>query len=164
MLYVRIHTRRALYNPSNVPHPQVPQRPSLLPGTPQDFLTTILSYSSRHHTPKKAKDAPEGAGQPVWERALEISREWGMEGAMWRREWATLSGGEAQRMGLACAVALGMAEVLLLDGAFSLDLLWAARVLTGLGRADVGVGSRDDQKGGKDAVEFIAGWRQGTGP
>lgn len=41
-----------------------------------------------------------------------------MDGAMWRREWATLSGGEAQRMGLAVAVSLGMAEVLLLDGAF----------------------------------------------
>ena len=120
MLYVRIHAHRALDNPANVPHPQVPQRPSLLPGTPQDFLTTILSYSSRRHPAKTSKDAPDGgAGQPVWERALEISREWGMEGAMWRREWATLSGGEAQRMGLACAVALGKAEVLLLDGAFS---------------------------------------------
>ncbi|GHJ87969.1 hypothetical protein NliqN6_4371 [Naganishia liquefaciens] len=95
----------------------VPQRPSLLPGTPQDFLTTILSYSSRHNAiPKGSKDARRaGTGQPVWERALEVSREWGMDGAMWRREWATLSGGEAQRMGLACAVALGMAEVLLLD-------------------------------------------------
>jgi ABC-type dipeptide/oligopeptide/nickel transport system ATPase subunit len=93
--------------------PQVPQRPSLLPGTPQDFLTTILSYSSRH----PSKDGTEGK-QPIWERALAISREWGMDGAMWRREWATLSGGEAQRMGLAVAVSLGMAEVLLLDGEF----------------------------------------------
>jgi ABC-type dipeptide/oligopeptide/nickel transport system ATPase subunit len=39
-----------------------------------------------------------------------------MDAALWRREWATLSGGEAQRMGLAVAVSLGDAEVILLDG------------------------------------------------
>lgn len=114
----------------HTPHehfPQVPQRPSLLPGTPQDFLTTILSYSSRKSPHLKSQDGTPTKGQPVWERALEVSREWGMEGAMWRREWATLSGGEAQRMGLAVAVSLGMAEVLLLDGTFAFFSRWGIR-------------------------------------
>lgn len=89
----------------------VPQRPSLLPGTPQDFLHTILSYSAHRNRPAAADQQP-----AVWERALHVSKSWGMDSALWRREWATLSGGEAQRMGLAVAVSLGDAEVILLDG------------------------------------------------
>ncbi|KAJ9111526.1 hypothetical protein QFC20_002498 [Naganishia adeliensis] len=88
----------------------VPQRPSLLPGTPQDFLQTIPSYRAHRKPSSSAAQKP-----AVWERALRVSKSWGMDGALWRREWATLSGGEAQRMGLAVAVSLGDAEVILLD-------------------------------------------------
>ncbi|KAJ9095990.1 hypothetical protein QFC21_005353 [Naganishia friedmannii] len=108
----------------------VPQRPSLLPGTPKDFLETIISYSSRttksgSHKGGNKTNAPPGASsssssnnnreQPPWARALQITKSWGMDPALWQREWATLSGGEGQRMSLAVAVSLGQAEVILLD-------------------------------------------------
>lgn len=89
----------------------VPQRPSLLPGTPQDFLQTILAYAAHRKPSGQTSEKP-----AVWERALQVSKRWGIDSALWRREWATLSGGEAQRMGLAVAVSLGDAEVILLDG------------------------------------------------
>ncbi|KAJ9119794.1 hypothetical protein QFC24_005506 [Naganishia onofrii] len=113
----------------------VPQRPSLLPGTPQDFLRTIVSYSSRHtkstsssknHHTTNANDNGEPdqnqqqqqhqRRQEPWQRALKITKAWSMDPALWQREWATLSGGEGQRMSLAVAVSLGQAEVILLDG------------------------------------------------
>ena len=110
----------------------IPQRPSLLPGTPQDFLRTIVSYSSRHtkstsssknHHTTNANDNGEPdqnqqqhQRQEPWQRALKITKAWGMDPALWQREWATLSGGEGQRMSLAVAVSLGQAEVILLDG------------------------------------------------
>lgn len=47
---------------------------------------------------------------------------------MWGRDWATLSGGEAQRMALAIAVGIGKAEIVrtapsrALRGSFETDL------------------------------------------
>ncbi|TFK42572.1 P-loop containing nucleoside triphosphate hydrolase protein [Crucibulum laeve] len=90
----------------------VPQRPSLLPGTPRDFLKSISSLSA-HKAASKTK--PEAAAARAIERALEISSAWAIEGELWEREWSNLSGGEAQRIVLAVAVALNTAEVLLLD-------------------------------------------------
>lgn len=39
-----------------------------------------------------------------------------MDEELWDRPWATLSGGEAQRISLATAVGLDCADILLLDG------------------------------------------------
>ncbi|EIN07344.1 P-loop containing nucleoside triphosphate hydrolase protein [Punctularia strigosozonata HHB-11173 SS5] len=65
----------------------VPQRPSMLPGTPRDFVNTISSFG----------------------------KAWGIEKELWDRSWTELSGGESQRIVLAVAVGLDAAEVLLLD-------------------------------------------------
>ncbi|XAO26596.1 hypothetical protein I312_105434 [Cryptococcus bacillisporus CA1280] len=46
---------------------------------------------------------------------MDLAADWGIEKTMWRRNWDTLSGGEAQRVALALAVGIGGAEVLLLD-------------------------------------------------
>ncbi len=47
-----------------------------------------------------------------------IAEDWGIEPALWMRDWSTLSGGEGQRMALAVALGAASAEILLLDGEF----------------------------------------------
>jgi len=86
----------------------IPQRPSLLPGTPLDFLNRIKSFQSRK--PTSNNEGKEGLDP------YRIAEEWGIERTMWAREWSTLSGGEGQRIALAIAVGIGGAEVVLLDG------------------------------------------------
>ncbi|KZS99251.1 P-loop containing nucleoside triphosphate hydrolase protein [Sistotremastrum niveocremeum HHB9708] len=83
----------------------VPQRPSLLPSNPRAFLNTVLNFNAR-----KGKNAPPDPDRPV-----DIAESWGIDPELWDRDWASLSGGEAQRIALSVAVGLGMAEILLLD-------------------------------------------------
>ncbi|KAI9635173.1 P-loop containing nucleoside triphosphate hydrolase protein [Dioszegia hungarica] len=82
----------------------VPQRPSLLPGTPLELVSLLQSFSARRSTSKG-----------TLEDAMRIAGDWGVEKTLWMRPWATLSGGEGQRVALAIALAAGGAEVLLLD-------------------------------------------------
>ncbi|KAI9571522.1 P-loop containing nucleoside triphosphate hydrolase protein [Boletus coccyginus] len=86
----------------------VPQRPSLLSGTPRDFLAAISSFSSRR-APRSVSDGS-GLTYPI-----EIAKTWGIDEELWDRNWTTLSGGESQRIALATALGLNTAEVLLLD-------------------------------------------------
>ncbi|KAL1707266.1 P-loop containing nucleoside triphosphate hydrolase protein, partial [Schizophyllum commune] len=85
----------------------VPQRPSLLPGTPQDFVYQIMQFQARQSSHDSA--------DKVLARAMETAAGWGVDNALWQRPWTTLSGGEAQRVTLAIALGLDTAEVLLLD-------------------------------------------------
>lgn len=93
----------------------VPQRPSLLPGTPRDFLHSILELKS-HRTYSKNKKSEKVTPQDVFDRAVEVGSGWGVDAESWQREWSNLSGGESQRIALAVALALNTAEILLLDG------------------------------------------------
>ncbi|GLB34834.1 putative ABC transporter [Lyophyllum shimeji] len=92
----------------------VPQRPSMLPGTPQDFLRMITSLDA-HKAHVNALKKDHNYYQDPLERALEISAKWDVDSSLWEREWANLSGGETQRIALAIAVGLNTAEVMLLD-------------------------------------------------
>ncbi|KAH0583723.1 hypothetical protein H2248_009329 [Termitomyces sp. 'cryptogamus'] len=92
----------------------VPQRPSLLSGTPNDFLKKIAAFGAHQAHAQALKKSGGGPYDP-FDRALDISREWGIDPQLWDREWSNLSGGEAQRVALAIAVGLNSAEVLLLD-------------------------------------------------
>ncbi|TRM62504.1 P-loop containing nucleoside triphosphate hydrolase protein [Schizophyllum amplum] len=85
----------------------VPQRPSLLPGTPQEFVQQVTGFQARRQL-HSSRDRP-------LERAIEQAASWGVDRALWQRPWATLSGGEAQRITLAIALGLDTAEILLLD-------------------------------------------------
>jgi ABC-type Mn2+/Zn2+ transport system ATPase subunit len=85
----------------------VPQRPSLLPGTPSDFVNTVAGFTARSSKSSAGVDK---------QRPVEVAKKWGIEDEIWHRSWANLSGGEAQRVSLAIAVGLGAAEMLLLDG------------------------------------------------
>jgi ABC-type iron transport system FetAB ATPase subunit len=105
MLRIGIPTYRTLVQ-------YIPQRPSLLPGTPLDFLTRIQSFSARSHRQSTDQD---GERDSVLD-PFRIAEEWGIPKTMWGREWSTLSGGEGQRVALAIAIGLGGAEVVLLDG------------------------------------------------
>jgi len=96
----------------------VPQRPSLLPGTPRDFLTTILRFSARKAHPKAAGGNTSDGEVEEDERLrcpIEVAASWGIDEELWDRNWSNLSGGESQRIALATAVGLKTAEVLLLD-------------------------------------------------
>ncbi|WVQ93753.1 hypothetical protein IAU59_000830 [Kwoniella sp. CBS 9459] len=99
----------------------VPQRPSLLPGTPLDFLNTINSFSARRDTLQNQEQSKSSSGTMNGDAGkgridpLDLAQEWGVDKTLWRRDWGTLSGGEGQRIALAVAVAAGGAEVLLLD-------------------------------------------------
>ena len=85
----------------------------MLPGTPQDLLTTIKSFKSRQ-TASEDKDKATKTNRGV--DPVELAAEWGIDKTYWMREWSTLSGGEGQRMALAIAIGIGRAEVILLDG------------------------------------------------
>lgn len=63
-----------------------------------------------------ARDHPDADGETLDARAVRLARGWGAEDELWDRTWPTLSGGEAQRLSLAAALALNCAEVVLLDG------------------------------------------------
>lgn len=94
----------------------LPQRPSLLPGTPRDFLKVISSFSSRKRSAKSKLNEHISATDA--ERPIEVAKAWGIEEELWDRNWSNLSGGESQRVAMAIAVGLNAAEVLLLDGMF----------------------------------------------
>ncbi|KAF9053699.1 P-loop containing nucleoside triphosphate hydrolase protein [Hymenopellis radicata] len=85
----------------------VPQRPPILPGSPRDFIRTLLSL--------KVRSDAIGPTITVTQNIIDLGSAWGIEESLWDREWTTLSGGESQRMALATAVGLNTAEVLLLD-------------------------------------------------
>ncbi|KAI0957468.1 hypothetical protein AcW1_005851 [Taiwanofungus camphoratus] len=102
---IPIYRTRVLY---------VPQRASLLPGTPRDFMTAISKFGSfdQKSTLNKIK-----SGRPVIlsHEPIELADSWGVEEELWDRNWSTLSGGEMQRIALAIAVGMKTAEILLLD-------------------------------------------------
>jgi len=89
----------------------VPQRPALLPGSPRDFLETIHRFKSRQNV-----DDATGTIAGHVESAASIAENWGIEAELWDRSWASLSGGEAQRMALIIAFSIKGTDVLLLDG------------------------------------------------
>ncbi|KAF8522293.1 P-loop containing nucleoside triphosphate hydrolase protein [Hysterangium stoloniferum] len=85
----------------------VPQRPSLLPSTPREFIKLVSSYSSRKSAQNDQSKAVHGP--------IRLAEQWGVDEDLWDRPWATLSGGESQRIALAMAIGIPGAEVLLLD-------------------------------------------------
>lgn len=89
----------------------VPQRPSLLPGTPLQFLERLQSFASR-----KVRAAELDGKVNKGPTPFELADEWDIDRVLWTRDWGTLSGGESQRIAMAVAVGMGGAEVLLLDG------------------------------------------------
>jgi ABC-type iron transport system FetAB ATPase subunit len=88
----------------------IPQRPSLLPGTPRDLIETLSTFRSRIAPERVAGDAAH------MHRAMTLAEGWGVARELWDRPWGLLSGGEAQRLSLAIPYGLSCAEVLLLDG------------------------------------------------
>ncbi|KAI0306565.1 P-loop containing nucleoside triphosphate hydrolase protein [Multifurca ochricompacta] len=84
----------------------IPQRPSLLPGTPRDLIETLSTFHSRLTPEHFAGDL---------HRAMKLAERWGIAMELWDRPWGLLSGGEAQRLSLAIPYGLNRAEVLLLD-------------------------------------------------
>ncbi|CAL1705036.1 unnamed protein product [Somion occarium] len=82
----------------------VPQRPSLLPGTPREFLKVVTGFKS--HKSQHTLDIHE---------PIRVGKAWGIEEELWDRNWSNLSGGESQRVALAIAVGMRTAEILLLD-------------------------------------------------
>lgn len=85
----------------------IPQRPSLLPGTPRAFLETVQGFRSRQRSSDKTV---------THENPIDIAHSWGLPSDVWDRAWFTLSGGEAQRISLAIGIGIPGAEIVLLDG------------------------------------------------
>ena len=95
----------------------VPQRPSLLPGSPTDFVKAIMNLHSHKILIKDDIDLEETT-QQVMKRCSETAQRWGIGPDLWNRDWINLSGGEGQRILLSIAASLNTAEILLLDGKF----------------------------------------------
>jgi ABC-type iron transport system FetAB ATPase subunit len=95
----------------------IPQRPSLLPRAPRDFVLATMSFYSR----RKAYGSNKGElSEEEIEQALEgpmhAGQKLGIGKELWERDWAELSGGEGQRIMLAIGTSLGTADILLFDG------------------------------------------------
>lgn len=88
----------------------IPQRPSILAGTPLDFLRQCQGYAARR---KRVADI---ANERPTIDPLDLAEDWGIQKTLWNRDWASLSGGEAQRLALAIGIGLGGADIILLDG------------------------------------------------
>jgi translation initiation factor RLI1 len=85
-------------------------------------MFAIMSFAAR----KRQLHGPgfvSGERSDAWmDRPLEVGARFGIDPDLWNRNWAELSGGEGQRIMMAIGVALGTAEVLLLDGELPLSL------------------------------------------
>jgi len=90
----------------------VPQRPSLLPGSPADFVKAIMNLHSHKIL---TKDNIEETTEHVMKRCSDTAQGWGISPDLWNRDWINLSGGEGQRILLSTAASLNTAEILLLD-------------------------------------------------
>lgn len=90
----------------------IPQRPSLLPGTPRDLIETLSTFHARL-TPERSSE-----GQGHFDSAMTLAEQWGIAKELWDRPWSLLSVGESQRLSLAIAYGFNRAEVLMLDGAY----------------------------------------------
>ncbi len=73
----------------------VPQRPSLLPDTPADFLSAVSQLQSRQ---AYAQEKGENRTEDILKRAISVGRAWGIPPELWTRDWMKLSGGEGQRV------------------------------------------------------------------
>lgn len=125
----------------------VPQRPSLLPGSPADFVKAIMSLHS--HKTLMTNDIEETT-QQVMKRCSETAQCWGIAPDLWNRDWINLSGGEGQRILLSTAASLNTAEILLLDGVFHLYFLPLCQSSrTGMDRTNICVRLGNVANGGK---------------
>ncbi|PCH38163.1 nucleoside triphosphate hydrolase protein [Wolfiporia cocos MD-104 SS10] len=92
----------------------VPQRASLLPGTPRDFMEAISNFGS-YNKKSSAERSQSARPRGLSHETIELAEEWGIDEELWDRSWSNLSGGEMQRIALAIAVGMKSAEVMLLD-------------------------------------------------
>jgi ABC-type iron transport system FetAB ATPase subunit len=170
----------------------VPQRPALLPGSPTVFLQTLQTFSSRSsHTSSAStnrsksylpsflqsspavalpEDSPSSSSHDDSDvlDPYELSKEWDLPRGLWDRNWNDLSGGEAQRLSLAVALARGAGmgggpEIVLLDEPTSaLDSETSdkvektlLRLLPSTDHNKSGKGKKEEGKGGPKAYILI---------
>ncbi|KAF8521205.1 P-loop containing nucleoside triphosphate hydrolase protein [Hysterangium stoloniferum] len=89
----------------------VPQRPSLLPSTQRGLINLAGSSDQAGLASLDSFSNATGAVHGP----IRLAEKWGIDEDAWDRPWATLSGGESQRIGLAVAIGILGVEVLLLD-------------------------------------------------
>ena len=81
-------------------------------------MFTVMSFSARKRQNLESGPALGERSDSWMDRPLEAGSRFGIDPNLWNRNWVDLSGGEGQRIMMAIGVALGAAEVLLLDGEF----------------------------------------------
>ena len=95
-----------------------------IPGTPTDFMDRITRLAAWQKAPPKT----------LWSMTTSLIREWGMDVCALDVEWKKLSGGEAQRVYLAIAVASQPAVLLMDESTAALDVNSKKKVEESIGR------------------------------
>jgi len=93
----------------------IPQRPSLLPLTPRDFVSTVMSFYSRRRGRGSKGEPLDSTLNSTMKDIIQTGEKLGISDDLWDRNWADLSGGEGQRIMLTIGTSLGTAEILLFD-------------------------------------------------